>query len=978
MANVEVRQDNQPTVIADTPDGAFAAGEAARRSVELESKARRQFFVHIAIGVALSLVWLFVSLSYAVSEIGVIELFAQPAHQIAIIVLAIVGPMILVWLVLSYVRRDRELRGHRLSLEARLDLLTYPDTAAGARVREVTTALQRQTEELSRASLAAVERVRDADELLRQRANQLWQASDGARNKADDLAREIGDSAQALEQSVEGITLKGDDLSALLRNHSDSLEDAVKEGVQRMQEIVSAFEDRMGDLHTLTDKASDIAAERAEGLKEDIIGQLNSLALTVDHAAGKIEKTSIAVGATIREEMEKATAHTEQNTDRISSTIENLQQRTASLTSDFGNDVEKIVGEIDSVASKAGDIEHQLREHLDNMSNTIDTADQKSEKIAASLRESGASLGDMVDGVLAKADGANEQLSGKLTDLLSAADRVASRSQEMSTAVHSAEQQLSEIGENFEHHTATLKETAEVATGQLTAAGETAASNAENLRGAISGAEENANSFATRALELAGKLRDITDIFDSKSGAMGNQAENLITNLQARGDVLESQIGRIGSAADLAKAEANALEDVFSHHISQLEDAADKAAATGNSIGENLDTRTQALEKVTGGISELDASLSANLENLLKNAADLSEATEGNSRDLKDLVERLAFNRDEAFTAGNIAVAAYDKVNQALKENATNLVSASHETSLVVDQIDTLSTALQGHISNLGGSLEQEVGKLTQAELMFKDGLANVGETVDLESARLDAAQQKISEASGGLSEQINHLHDASETIAGSVNKLAEGLGGQFEGVEARAEVVRDTIENLMSNLEARAKELDDAALHSSEVARLVTQAFHKQAQDLMAASEQASQRTEEVYARNAGAQRKSFMRDLSFITESLNSKSIDITRAIEQNVPEEAWSKYLQGDRTVFTRSLLKRDDNFSLLAIKSQYQEDEEFRNHANRYLTLFEEAVEQAEENDPEEVLSSTLLSSDVGKLYLLLSRALGRIR
>ena len=119
-------------------------------------------------------------------------------------------------------------------------------------------------------------------------------------------------------------------------------------------------------------------------------------------------------------------------------------------------------------------------------------------------------------------------------------------------------------------------------------------------------------------------------------------------------------------------------------------------------------------------------------------------------------------------------------------------------------------------------------------------------------------------------------------------------------------------------------------------------------------------------------------MRDLSFITESLNSKSVDITRAIEQNVPEDAWEKYSQGDRSVFTRNLLKRDDNFSLMAIKNQYQEDEDFRDHVNRYLILFQDAVEQAEENDPEEVLSATLLSSDVGKLYLLLSRALGRIR
>ena len=37
-----------------------------------------------------------------------------------------------------------------------------------------------------------------------------------------------------------------------------------------------------------------------------------------------------------------------------------------------------------------------------------------------------------------------------------------------------------------------------------------------------------------------------------------------------------------------------------------------------------------------------------------------------------------------------------------------------------------------------------------------------------------------------------------------------------------------------------------------------------------------------------------------------------------------------------------------------------------------------LEQAEANDPEDVLAAAILSSDVGKLYLLLSRALGRLK
>ncbi len=978
MANVEVRQDNQPTITADTPDGAYSAGHAARRSVELDKQGRRQFLVHIVSGTILSLAWLFVAVSYAVSQIGVFDFFKLPLHQAAILLLAIVGPIILVWLVLLFIRRDRELRTNRLSLEARLDLLTYPDTAAGARVREVTTALQRQTEELSRASLAAVERVRDADELLRQRSNQLWHASDGARNKAENLAREIGESTQALEASVEGVSLKGDNLSALLRSHSDSLDNAVNEGVERMQEVVTAFEDKLGDINGITDKASDLAGERAEELKSEIMAQINALILTVDHAAGKIENTSISVGATIREEMEKAANTTDKSAERLYETINGMQEQAASLTEGFGADVDKIIEEIDRVTNKAGDVETQLSGHLDAYNRTIENADEKTQRISTTLSESGTSLDQTIDGIVAKADNANDELSSKLNELLSAAESVSTRSQEMSQFATAAEQQLSEVGSNFQEHTETLKETVATTAEQLTSAGQVAAQNAETLKDAIAGAEENASSFGDRAADLAAKLQDVVGLFDSKSGSMSERAEGLLNHLEARGEAIGSQIDRIATASDLAKAEANALEDVFAHHIALLEDAAEKAATTGNSIGENLSLRTESLEKVIGQIGNVDQNLSAGMEQLRSDAAEIAELTGGRNQQLVELISTLATGRDEAFAAGNIAAAAYDKVNDAMKSNADNLVATAQETSLVVDQIDALSTALQGHVFGLNENLGAQIDKLSQAEQNFADGLSSVGETVARESDRLEAAQDKITGASEGLSGQVNQLQEAGNLISTNLSQVTDGLGGHFEGVEERAEAVKQSIDAMMQNLETRAMELDQAALHSSEVARLVTQAFHTQAQDLMAASEQASQRTTEVFEQHAGARRKTFMRDLSFITESLNSKSVDITKAIEQNVPEDAWKKYLEGDRSVFTRGLLKRDDNFSLIAIKNQFQEEEHFREHVNRYLRLFEEAVQQAEENDPEDVLSSTMLSSDVGKLYLLLSRALGRIR
>ena len=77
------------------------------------------------------------------------------------------------------------------------------------------------------------------------------------------------------------------------------------------------------------------------------------------------------------------------------------------------------------------------------------------------------------------------------------------------------------------------------------------------------------------------------------------------------------------------------------------------------------------------------------------------------------------------------------------------------------------------------------------------------------------------------------------------------------------------------------------------------------------------------------------------------------------------------------FTRRIVRNRDKTSLDAIRGNYEDDIAFREHVDRYLVQFQEALEQASESDPEDILAAVLLSSDVGKLYILMSKALGRL-
>ena len=53
-----------------------------------------------------------------------------------------------------------------------------------------------------------------------------------------------------------------------------------------------------------------------------------------------------------------------------------------------------------------------------------------------------------------------------------------------------------------------------------------------------------------------------------------------------------------------------------------------------------------------------------------------------------------------------------------------------------------------------------------------------------------------------------------------------------------------------------------------------------------------------------------------------------------------------------------------------------DSEFRKYVTRYLLEFEVLLKEAKKRDQEGLLKNTFLSSDVGKVYMLLARPLGR--
>ena len=116
----------------------------------------------------------------------------------------------------------------------------------------------------------------------------------------------------------------------------------------------------------------------------------------------------------------------------------------------------------------------------------------------------------------------------------------------------------------------------------------------------------------------------------------------------------------------------------------------------------------------------------------------------------------------------------------------------------------------------------------------------------------------------------------------------------------------------------------------------------------------------------------------MSLLIESLNSTAIDVTKILSNEVTDTAWAAYLKGDRGVFTRRAVRLLDTGEAREIPRHYEEEPEFREQVNRYIHDFEAMLRRVLADRDGSPLGVTILSCDMGKLYVALAQAIERLR
>ncbi|HYG46972.1 MAG TPA: hypothetical protein VD846_03425 [Allosphingosinicella sp.] len=667
-----------------------------------------------------------------------------------------------------------------------------------------------------------------------------------------------------------------------------------------------------------------------------------------------------------------------------------------------------------SLAARGRDADEVLGGAAQRMSAHVARIESGSAAAAASMDESSAKMTAAVDGAMSRAAEAVETARAALE----------LQGQTTLAAIEQSRAALDKAGEDSARN---LSQRLETISGKI-----------EALAGHIAAQDAASHALVTG---LGKELAELDAWFDQLGRSGGAHSERLGQSVagvraslgsllqelgagQQQASELTERAGGLGTALAGLSAE---LRDELPVALANVEAQAGRAREAAQAIAPLVGEVERSADAAAARLGESEAAIARQREVVETLLAHISQGTAGAEEQLR----ALAATAEDARAAGeSIAVqtgASVAEVRAAAAALLDELGAGRQQAGDLIESAGSLGTALTGIAGELREALpaalrsvEEQAGRTREAaeaivpivgdiETMTGTAAARLGES-EAALARQQEAMEillaRIGEGSASAEEQLRALGAAAEEAQAAAQKIAADTGPELiEALlrvrEAAGQASERAREAISAAIPASAAALGDASREALEKA--VSETVERQMAELSAVSERAidtARRASERLTRQmlslgetAAAiearidderrereekESENFSRRVALLIESLNSTAIDVTKILSNEVTDSAWTAYLKGDRGVFTRRAVRLLDRNDAREIARHYEEEPEFREQVNRYIHDFEAMLRRILADRDGSPLGVTILSSDMGKLYVALAQAIERIR
>lgn len=527
-------------------------------------------------------------------------------------------------------------------------------------------------------------------------------------------------------------------------------------------------------------------------------------------------------------------------------------------------------------------------------------------------------------------------------------------------------------------------------------------------------AQVQAKSLISALTRVADAGRNVRDSMDGIEDVATNLSENLDQGVARNAALLRE-------SADDAEARVSALAQALTDHSSNMRTQVEQAtqqvetaiAGSGGTLGshvealrDNIAALAEQSDTESNKINETIARISTHIEATARQIADIDEQS-------TDRTAKLAF--------------ALSALDESTKSVGSTLGENHSRADQLVERAETLLATLKQASDQIDGTLPEAASRLettfTQSLSQLEAAAANSGALEAQSDALLlkirsvedliEAQRAKVEQLMADSDTHFVARHEQAEALAEALTRtrgLIEEMSGEAgerivgslmrvqEAAQSAADSSRKIVEEELSGVAEKLTQQNSALLSQAVDSQIATlgEMINSSVERNLALSEDATRimagqlssidemtanlekRIQEAKSGFDGLDDDGFARRMALLTESLNSTAIDVAKILSNEVTDTAWASYLKGDRGVFTRRAVRLLDAGEARAIANHYDEDPEFAEHVNRYIHDFESMMRVLLSTRDGNAIGVTLLSSDVGKLYVALAQAIERLR
>lgn len=526
-------------------------------------------------------------------------------------------------------------------------------------------------------------------------------------------------------------------------------------------------------------------------------------------------------------------------------------------------------------------------------------------------------------------------------------------------------------------------------------------------------------------VELNEEVRKLVDNFNLITDkASSATADFRVNTLQMREDseklvnIVTPMVNEMVTAAERIKEVVNVNNENIAKAQEQLNQYSDSSRHAISGMIQTWEEKGESLQKTFLRTSEnceelflrLDSGIS-HIENSIKEQKQVVEEQSG----LIDKNSQFLDNKlGEYGKLISLEVEAMVERSNTLEQNIQNQIRNMRE---VTKQITASFNALGDNMSEKRAFLEKQgvqvvnnVGKVVSAfgeeskrlqqfyditqnkNLEFEQIIGSVTQKLNAAEENMNKNIEDFAQRSIGILDKFSEIN---QQVSGNISRLAEStdkLTEQNKSTSAMLEKQDTSVGSAMNNLKqitsgitAANEKLTQTGTNIGETLQKYEEtmtSFGKNIDDYLAnlqkGYEQTEKQVDKFNQKFKAASMDTFMRDSTDIINELEAISIDINSIFNNAAKDDnLWKKYYEGDHGAFVRYLSKNMTKKQVAAIKDDYENNRNFRILVDKYLSDFETLVTIARENERAGTLLALISGSDIGKVYYILARALGKI-